>query len=150
MTHTDISESPYYRAAEKRRQHILDYLLAHPGAHLRDISTHMVDLGDTYTQVANIIVTMVEWGEIKNAGSQRAREFYAAVTTTRSDDDCIAARNARLAQANETRRQQKTALIVAQRDPHRVVHRPGDRPIRNQGGQGARRSPVYASGAQNY
>lgn len=146
----DISRSPYYRAAEKRRQHILDFLLAHPGAHLRDIGAHMVGKGDTYTQVANMLVTMADWREIYYVGRWRDRQYFAAVTVTRSDSDCIASRNARLAQANENRRLQKTALAIAQADPARIVHRPGERPIRNQGGQGARRHHVYASGAQNY
>lgn len=150
MTVADISQSPYYRAAEKRRQRILDFLLAHPGAHLRDISAHMLTFGDTYTQVANMVVTMVDWGEIRHAGTQRARQFFAHVAVTRSDSACIAARNARLAQANEDRRQQKAARDSAARNQSRIVHRPGDHPLRNQGGQGAHRENIYASGAQNY
>lgn len=150
MTPADISLSPHYGAAEKRRQRILDFLLANPGAHLRDIVEHLTGFGDAYNQITNVLVTMREWGEIRHAGSQRERQYFANVAVTRSDDDCIAARNARLAQANENRRQQKTAIAIAQRDPRRIVHRPGDQPIRNQGGQGAYRAPVYASGAQNY
>lgn len=148
MTPADISLSPHYGAAEKRRQRILDFLLAHPGARLIDIGAHMATFGDTHNQITNVMVTMVEWGEIRHAGNQRTRQYFAAVDVTRSDDDRIAARNARLAQANEIRRQQKLARAGAHRA--RIVHRPGDRPIRNQGGQGAYRAPVCASGAQNY
>ena len=150
MTPADITLSPHYRAAQTRRQRILDFLLAHPGAHLRDISAHMAERGDTYAQIANLVVTMIDWREIRYVGRQRGRKFYAAVAATRSDAECCVQRNARLAHANEMRRQQKILQAAASRRPGHDVHHPGDRPLPNQGGQGARRDPIYASGAQNY
>lgn len=150
MIPADITHSPHYRAAQTRRQRIIDFLLAHPGAHLRDIGAHMATYGDTYTQIANLVLTMIDWREIRYVGRQRGRQYFALATTTRSDDECCAQRNARLAHANDLRRQQKLTQAMSPQNTGRHVHTPGERPLPNQGGQGARRDPVYASGAQNY
>lgn len=150
MTIADITNSPHYRAAQARRQRILDFLRAHPGARLIDMAAHMAAHGDTYSQIANLVVTMVDWREIRYAGEQRARQYFALAAATRTDAECCAQRNARLAHANEMRRQQKSMQAAATQRTGGNVHQPGDRPLRHQGGQGARREPIYASGAQNY
>lgn len=141
--------SPHFREAEQRRQRILDFLHTNPGAYMRDLGEYL-NAVDDYPQIANMIHTMSDWREICYRGNGRQRQYFALATTTRTEAECLARRDASLARANEIRRRLKNALHEAQSNPARYVHRPGERPLRNQGGQGACRQTVYASGAQNY
>lgn len=144
------TRSPNYQEAEKRRQRILDFLHISAAATLQEISAYLASVGDEYAQIANAIQTMANWREISYRGNGRRREYFALTACTRTEAECLALREANLARANELRRQMKRAQVAAQQNTGHDVHSPGKHPLSNQGGQGACRERIYASGAQNY
>lgn len=132
-----------YHTAEQRRQTILDFLNANPGAEMTEIRDWLVANGDRCVP-SNTLRTMLDWREMRVDRDAPRHRYYALTATTRRADDILTAHQARLAAANESRRRESEPVQAsASRACYR--HKPGDRPIPNQGGQGASRARVYVS-----
>lgn len=112
-----------YLVAERRRQLILDCLNAAPGAGLDAIRDYLNDHGERGAEfsASHILLAMADWSEVRKDGGGRNARYYALTRTTRSAAEC----------KGVPRRGQ--------------VHRAGDNPNPNPGGQGALRPTVYVN-----
>lgn len=118
-------------SAALRRQQILDYLLANPGAKMAAIGACLGS--ESRSLHHNTVHTMIEWGEIRVEGKPRCRRYWALVETTRPASEVEQVRLDNVRRANKARQAQRVMRSLRQRG--RYVHVPGQ-PIRNQGGQG--------------
>lgn len=134
-----------YHIAARRRQIILDFLMASPGATMSEIAAHVAAAGDGRS-VSNTVRTLADWSEIRHEGPARSRRYFALLAQTRSAEECKRIREANLAQSNAAKK------IDAHPEPKpgetwRYIHRPGKHPIKNTDGrgQGALRPRVYVN-----
>lgn len=135
-----------YDLAATRRQMILDFLHRAPGAMMGEIVAWLARRGDT-GNAANTMRTMAEWGELRYTGQTRFRRYYPLVKKTRSASESIEIRQENLAAANARRKKEAPAPATA---PGHYIHKPGERPIPNQGGQGASRPRTFVNCGGNY
>lgn len=117
--------------AAHRRQQILDFLLANPGAKMAAIGACLESASRSLHH--NTVRTMIEWGEVRVNGKPRCRQYWALVETTRQAGEVERARLANVVKANKARHAKRVMRQMARRA--RYTHAP-DRPIANQGGQG--------------
>ena len=118
--------------AASRRQQILNFLHANPGAKMAAIGACLVDESASRSRHHNTVHTMIEWGEVRAAGKPRCHRYWALVETTRPACEVAQVRMANVRKANKDRHVRKIMRRMASRG--RYVHA-SDRPIRNQGGQ---------------
>ena len=128
-----------YETAARRRQMILDCIRATPGAHMGEIGAYLSARGD-HGNASNTVRTMADWRELRFEGVSRTRRYFALVTTTRSAGECVAIREINLAAFNAARHRESSVPAAA-----RYVHKPGEHPLPDQGGQGSLRAPVYVN-----
>lgn len=126
-----------YKVAEARRQRILDHLAEAGSKNAIDLASY---LGDPLNTVNSTLRSMVTLNEVAVDGGLRGKTRYkplVSVTsaaelqykTTRVELD----RGSRFAKAHALNRRRSLSAGV-------TVHRAGDSPIPNQGGQGCVRS----------
>lgn len=132
-----------YDTAARRRQMILDFLLANPGALMPNIRAWLAAHGDT-GHASNTIRTMADWSELRFDGESHRRRYFALTETTRSAEESIAMREANLAAANALKKRDAETRAPASY-AGRYIHKPGKHPIPNQGGQGACRASVHVN-----
>lgn len=116
--------------AASRRQHILNFLHANPGARMAAIGACLKST--SRSRHHNTVHTMIAWGEIRADGKPRCRQYWALVKTTRPACEVEQARLANVVKANKARHAKRVMRQMARRA--RYTHVPG-RPIVNQGGQ---------------
>ena len=127
------------------RQAALDYIIANPGASAPDIVAAM---GVSRTVGAGRLIDMVGHGEIARTPTTiqiinkhghkvtlHTYAYTALVTKARSEADTKKRMVANLGMEKEVI---EAAPVIVER----WVHRSGDHPIRNQGGQGNRRHEI--------
>lgn len=121
--------SAQVEGAARRRQQILNFLHANPGARMTAIGASLADELPSRSRHHNTIRTMIEWGEVIAAGAPRCRQYWALVDFTRPADEVARARMANIAKANKERRAQRVVRDMRRRG--RCVNVP-DRPIAEQ------------------
>lgn len=134
-----------YRNAQRRRQAVLDFLHTSPGVALPVIQAHMLSLGDE-ASMDNTIRTMIGFGEITYTGGHGRRRYSAIATTTRSAEQVMDDRGNKILKKAFDDHIDKPVRS----SPGHYVHRMGEHPIRNQGGQGALRHTTYIDCQQFY
>ena len=124
--------------AADRRQQILDFLRENPGANMGAIGAHLFGNESPRSRHHNTVQTMIEWDELRYEGKARNRKYWALVETTRSALEVQQARETGIRKKNAAL---ETAAIIrtARGQGRSYIHTPGDRPLPNQGGQGALR-----------
>lgn len=141
--------------AEARRQAILDYLRGNPGVNAAAVSQHMTGADDDKT-ISATLSNMVKWGEIAGSGGRHNRAYYAISITTRTAEDCRAARLAGQRESVKKKKEQAAKKPESTwrglRANGRTVYKSGDNPeiAKHQRGQGANRPRVYVNCEQNY
>ncbi|MCK9386059.1 MAG: hypothetical protein M0Q15_15730 [Nevskia sp.] len=137
--------------AATRRQAILDFLNANPGAQMGPIGNALFGEGKSRSRHHNTVRVMIEWGEVRFEGDARARRYWATKKTTRTADEVqqacengIRSKNAdRIHEA--TTRVTNTSLGIYVHIPGEDKHgRPGE------GGQGCLRRATYINCEQSY
>ncbi|KVW92635.1 hypothetical protein [Thiobacillus denitrificans] len=123
--------------AATRRQLILDYLIARPGAVMGEIVAHLAGHGDT-GNASNTMRTMADWSELRYEGTARSRRYFALAQKSRSAEECKAIREANLSAGNAAK--QKNTAEAADIAPGHYRHKPGANP--SAGGQGAVRAAL--------
>lgn len=122
--------------AAHRRQQILDFLRANPGANMGAIGAHLFGDDAPRSRHHNTVHTMIEWGELRFEGKARNRKYWALVETTRPVLEVQQARETGIRKKN-AELEVAAILRTARGNGSSYIHRSGDRPIPNQGGQGA-------------
>ena len=128
--------------AANRRQTILDFLHANPGSDMGAIGAHLFGDDAPRSRHHNTVHTMIEWGELRFEGKARSRKYWALVETTRSALEVQQARETGIRKKN-AERETEAILRTARGNGRSYIHTPGNRPIPNQGGQGAIRCAIY-------
>lgn len=118
--------------AAARRQQILDFLLANPGAKMAAIGASLESA--SRSRHHNTVRTMIEWGEVRVKGKPRCRQYWALVETTRPASEVEQVKLDNVRRANRAKQAQRVMRALRRRG--RYVHVPGQQ-IRSQGGQGA-------------
>jgi hypothetical protein len=134
-----------YLNAQRRRQAVLDFLHGNPSSALPTIERHMLSLGDN-DSMDNTMRTMLGWDEISFTGGHGRRRYSAIAATTRSAEQVMEDRGSKVLKKAFDDHIDKP---VRNRPGH-YVHRMGEHPIRNQGGQGALRHTTYIDCQQFY
>jgi hypothetical protein len=135
--------------AAARRQMILDFLHANPGAKMGVIGTHLFGEKESRSRHHNTIHTMLDWGEVRMEGPARSRKYWALASITRSAVDVHTACMHNADQLNSERRADKVRRAMRS-NAGLYVHTPSKHPITNQGGQGALRRTIFVNCNQNY
>ena len=115
--------------ASSRRQQILDFLRANPGAKMAAIGAGLGDDGASRSRHHNTIRTMIEWGEVRAEGKPRCRQYWALVDMTRPADEVARVRLENVRRANKAKQAQRVMRALRRRG--RCVNNP-DRPIAEQ------------------
>lgn len=121
--------SAQVETAAARRQSILDFLHANPGAKIAAIAASLGEEGASRSRHHNTIRTMIEWGEVKAEGKPRCRQYWALVDTTRPADEVAQVRLENVSRTNKARHAKKVMQALRRRG--RCVNNP-DRPIAEQ------------------
>jgi hypothetical protein len=143
------------RVTEARRQTILDFLHANPGANSKRVILHISGREDDRSMSATIC-NMLRDGELAASGGRHERAYYAVATTTRSAESCQAARIAacrsKAQRVRAAKAEAPTPPPKKKNEPWRTVYHSGDNPdiAKSQRGQGAIRPKVTVNCYQNY
>lgn len=129
--------------AAHRRQQVLDFLNANPGARMGAIGECLFGEMPSRSRHHNTVRTMIDAGEVRFEGVARVRRYWANVKTTRSAADVQLAKEAAINRKNE---EAKVKARITNSSYGIYVHKPGEnrhgKP--GEGGQGAIRGRVYA------
>lgn len=107
--------------AARRRQQILDFLAANPGAKMAAIGACLESA--SRSRHHNTVRTMIEWGEIRVKGKPRCRQYWALVETTRTACEVAQVCLDNVIRSNKARHAQRVMRALRRRA--RYVHVPG-------------------------